>query len=66
MQSPADYNRDALLPRSLSPQLIALVFVAAGALLLVAQWAGGGPLWLDEEMIAIKFRERTFLRGRMS
>jgi len=31
---------------------------AAGALLLVFQWAGGRPLWLDEEFLAVSFRDR--------
>lgn len=35
---------------------------AAAAVALVAwQWAGGRPLWLDEEMIAINVRERPLL-----
>ena len=30
----------------------------AGAVLLVAQWAGARPLWLDEEFLAVSFRDR--------
>jgi hypothetical protein len=44
---------------------MALIIAAAGASLLILQWAGGRPLWLDEEMIAINFRDRT-LRGLAS
>jgi len=43
-------------------QLIPVVIAIAGSLLLIAQWAGGRPLWLDEEMIAIDLRDRS-LRG---
>lgn len=32
---------------------------AAGIALLVAQWSAARPLWLDEEMIALNFRDRT-------
>jgi hypothetical protein len=31
-----------------------------GAALLIYQWAGARPLWLDEEMIAVNLRDRTF------
>ena len=31
----------------------------AGALLRLQDWAGGRPLWLDEQMIALNIRERT-------
>jgi hypothetical protein len=34
---------------------------AAGAGLLVFQWLGGRPLWLDEEMIALNLRDRTII-----
>ena len=39
-----------------------------GVALLVAQWAAARPLWLDEEMIALNFRDRTLsgLSGRLS
>jgi hypothetical protein len=44
----------------------ALAFV--GAALLVIQWSHGRMLWLDEEMIAINIRDRSFARlaGRLS
>jgi len=29
-----------------------------GTVLLVAQWAGARPLWLDEEFLAVSFRDR--------
>lgn len=32
----------------------------AGAALQIYQWAGARPLWLDEEMIAVNLRDRTF------
>jgi hypothetical protein len=44
------------------PGLAAVVVwcvAAAGAALLVYQWAGGIPLWLDEEMLALNVRGRT-------
>ena len=31
---------------------------AASAVLLVFQWAGARPLWLDEEFLAVSFRDR--------
>ena len=44
------------------------MIAAAGAALLVWQWAGGRPLWLDEEMIAINLRDRSLggLAGALS
>src|SRR5262249_54083081 len=33
---------------------------AAGAVVLIVQWAGTRMFWLDEEMIAINLRDRTF------
>jgi hypothetical protein len=46
------------------PSLIAV----AGAALLILQWQWGRMLWLDEEMIAINLRDRSFaqLAGRLS
>src|SRR2546422_11195195 len=32
---------------------------AAGAALLVVQWAAARPLWLDEELLAINVRDRA-------
>jgi hypothetical protein len=37
------------------PTLIAIT----GAALQIHQWAGARPLWLDEEMIALNFRDRA-------
>ena len=31
---------------------------AVGAVLLVFQWAGARPLWLDEEFLAVSLRDR--------
>src|SRR5262245_3738269 len=38
----------------------ATVIGVAGAALLIYQWARARPLWLDEEMIALNLRDRTF------
>ena len=45
------------------PALIA----AAGVVVVLSQWLGNRPLWLDEEMIAINFRDRSLpdLAGRL-
>ena len=47
--------------------LIPSLVAAAGALLLIHQWQWGRMLWLDEEMIAINLRDRSFaqLAGRL-
>jgi hypothetical protein len=44
------------------------VIAALGSALLVLQWSWGRMLWLDEEMIAINFRDRSFwgLTGALS
>jgi len=42
--------------RSQSPRLVYCV-AATGACLLVFQWLGSRPLWLDEEMIALNLRD---------
>jgi hypothetical protein len=34
---------------------------ALGVLLVIYQWAQARPLWLDEEMLALNLRDRTFL-----
>ena len=49
------------------PALIPLLIAVAGAGVVIYQWAGGRPLWLDEEMIALNFRDRPFtaLGGRL-
>ena len=46
--------------------LTALV-AGLGSALVLAQWADARPLWLDEEMIALNFRDRSFgmLSGRL-
>jgi hypothetical protein len=42
-------------------RLAPLLIVAAAALWIdVVQWWRGAPLWLDEEMIALNFRDRSF------
>ena len=55
-------------PPSRDPAGILVVSLAlAGAALLLYQWAGQLPLWLDEEMLAINLRARALgeLRGRL-
>jgi hypothetical protein len=37
----------------------AVIVAAAGAAVLIVQWAGARMFWLDEEMIAINLRDRT-------
>ena len=43
------------------------IVAAIGVLIVVYQWANARPLWLDEEMIALNFRDRPFagLGGRL-
>ncbi|HYN09164.1 MAG TPA: hypothetical protein VES67_17410 [Vicinamibacterales bacterium] len=38
----------------------AVLIALAGCWLTVSQWAGARPLWLDEEMIALNVRDRSF------
>ena len=54
----------ARLVRTLTPPLMIAV---AGVAIVVYQWLGNRPLWLDEEMIALNFRDRSFtaLGGRL-
>ena len=49
------------------PALIPLLIAVAGAGIVIYQWSGARPLWLDEEMIALNFRDRSFsaLGGRL-
>lgn len=49
------------------PALIPLLIAVAGAGIVIYQWSGARPLWLDEEMIALNFRDRslTALGGRL-
>ena len=49
------------------PALIPLLIAVAGAGIVIYQWTGARPLWLDEEMIALNFRDRSFsaLGGRL-
>ena len=44
-----------------------LLIAVAGAGIVLYQWLGARPLWLDEEMIALNFRDRSFagLGGRL-
>ena len=44
------------------------IVTAVGVCLLIWQWGAARPLWLDEQMIALNFRDRTFwdLSGPLS
>jgi hypothetical protein len=55
----AAFNLRAYLPTAIA---------VCGAALLVVQWSWGRMLWLDEEMIAINIRDRSFhdLTGALS
>jgi len=46
--------------RATRPALIPLAIAIAGAAIVLYQWMGVRPLWLDEEMIALNFRDRSF------
>jgi hypothetical protein len=39
----------------------ALLIALVGIALTIDQWAGAPPLWLDEEMIALNVRDRSFV-----
>ena len=54
--------------RERGPLLLPALIAVAGAVFLLYQWRLGRMLWLDEEMLAINLRERSFaqLRGRLS
>jgi hypothetical protein len=39
---------------------VAMIIGLVGGGLQVYQWAGARPLWLDEQMIALNLRDRTF------
>jgi FtsH-binding integral membrane protein len=49
------------------PAAMPIAFVIAAAVLDLHQLFGGAPLWLDEEMIALNLRDRSFseLGGRL-
>ena len=49
------------------PAWVPVSIAAIGVFIVVYQWAAARPLWLDEEMIALNFRDRTFagLGGRL-
>jgi hypothetical protein len=56
-----------LLRPSRSPLVVRRLFLTCAAVLAilaigvdVAQWLRGAPLWVDEEMIALNLRDRTF------
>lgn len=50
-----------LSPASVTPALLSLAsLVGLVACLDVLQWLRGAPLWVDEEMIAINIRDRSF------
>jgi hypothetical protein len=53
----------AAVRRVVRTQSSRLVFciAATGIGLLIFQWAGSRPLWLDEEMIALNLRDRTIV-----
>ena len=55
------------MARVTRPALIPLLIAIAGAAIVLYQWIGARPLWLDEEMIALNFRDRSFagLGGRL-
>ena len=46
---------------------VPVLIAVAGVALVLHQWASARPLWLDEEMIALNFRDRSFaaLAGRL-
>lgn len=48
------------MARATRPALIPFVIAIAGAAIVLYQWMGVRPLWLDEEMIALNFRDRSF------
>ena len=50
----------AQVARAQSRRLVFCI-AATGVALLVMQWLGGRPLWLDEEMIALNLRDRTIV-----
>jgi len=47
--------------RFLTVRYIVLTVLAVGIAIDVYQWWGARPLWLDEEMIALNFRDRSFV-----
>ena len=49
-----------MVARVTRPALIPLLIAIAGAAIVLYQWIGARPLWLDEEMIALNFRDRSF------
>ena len=53
---------ESSLPRRWSGIISAAPFfvAAVGVLVIVVQWAHARPLWLDEEMIALNIRDRSF------
>jgi len=56
-----------VVARVTRPALIPLLIAIGGAAIVLYQWIGARPLWLDEEMIALNFRDRSFaeLGGRL-
>ncbi len=58
----------ARTPRSsLLPSWLPLLIAVIGGLIVLYQWINNRPLWLDEEMIALNLRDRSFpeLAGRL-
>src|SRR5262245_55733588 len=55
---PRDQHVLMRVQRALTARL-ALLIAVAGAGLLVYQWLGARPMWVDKEMIALNLRDRT-------
>ena len=55
-------DRESSWPRRWSwiTRLAPFLVAAIGVLIVVAQWSHARPLWLDEEMIALNIRDRSF------
>jgi hypothetical protein len=53
--------------RPLTARALTALVAALGCALVIGQWADARPLWLDEEMIALNYRDRSFasLGGRL-
>jgi hypothetical protein len=56
-----------LMARVSKPLLVPVAMAAIGVAIILYQWSAARPLWLDEEMIALNFRDRSFaeLGGRL-
>ena len=49
------------MARRASTVSLPLLIALAGVAVVLYQWMGARPLWLDEEMIALNFRDRSFV-----